>query len=413
MSAPVLAPSCGVSVFVGDIPQPPADACVDSINVYRLGSTWDTEKGFKEAQQYGDLRHQGYHDVFTEAHWFLVASVPVGTTQFIDSLDSHQLGRLLTTWDFFPPPDALRIVGETSSGSLVGYVGDVLWFSERNAHHAWPPRTRLVLDHKIKRVAVHDNTVFVATTGYPFVVDDSTAECKDAACRAVRPGNVAAPICSERSMVLHDGAAYWATRWGFVRMGNDAVVSQVSDRFFSKEDWEQLDPSTMTAAIHNGVLYASTAERSFYVDLQDAGELPIGVVDLTISPVQWLTTEDGRLMLLAGEGHVMEWDAGPDSMAYVWKSRRAVMPGSIRLSAVKVVFGGKVCVDQASGPGAVLTVWRDGRQALLRTVHHNKAMRIRNGRGIEWCVGVHSKATVREIHLGPTVISLVRTGDTP
>lgn len=398
----VVMDTCDVAAAIDNIPQPPPDWCVDEINVYRLESTWDAHKGFKQAEG-GDLPHSPYFDVHTEAEWFHVVTVPVGTTTIVDDLSPDELGHTLTTYDYFPPPKGLRIVGETTAGSLVGYLGHTLWFSERGLPHAWPPKHMMRFDDEIKRVAVDGSTAFVATTSRPAVVSDQV-DCDKPPCRSVALGAPAA-ICSERSMTVHDGAAWWATREGYVTMGADAVVRRATSQLFTPDDWRQLEPSTMQAVWHEGMLFFTTNVTAGYMDLE-VSERPLGVVHLSSAPVQWYEDKGGVLYLLA-DGKVLEWDAGPELMPYHWKSAPDRLDGRKTVSAYKARLS-EYCLDDKSGRKVSVMVSVDGRRVHSRSLNHSHPVRIRQARGIEWCFALTGTAVVDELHWASTVRGLLR-----
>jgi len=405
MSNAVVVTSCDSTVAISNIPQPPPDACIDAINIYRVESLWDSTKGFKEARG-DDVAHEAYYDTDTQSDWFLVASLPLGVTQFVDTLHSTQLGRLLTTWGFYPPEEGLTIVGETDNGSLVGFKGNMLWFSGRNTYHAWPINSRMNLDHTIVAAGVKGNMVFVATKGKPYVVDDSEKDCKEADCRTVIVGKEIAPICSKRSFFIHKDHAYWASTYRMVRMDIYGAVEDRSKYMFTSDDWQQLDPSTMRAAVWGNDMYFTTDRFSGYVELNDQRETPPGYVNLSIAPVQWFVSEGGDLYFLAC-GHIFRWDYGNGKMNYWWKSVPAVAEGKVRISAAKVVFD-EACGEEPLGTPTLFSMFVDGRKAYTRNINKSKPFKLPQMRGLNHCVALHGNKRVREVHYGVNIKSLVR-----
>jgi len=391
-------------VTVRDIPQPPPGSCVDKVGIYRLESTWDTEKGFKDANT-ANIVHSGYFDTDTEADWFLVGEAPVGKTQFIDTFPADKLGRTLTTFGFFPPEEGLHVAGLNSSGQLVGFKDNVLWLSEKNAGHAWPGKNRLALDDNIKRVIVNEDTIFVLTDGCAYVIS-RTAECQDVECLNVKKATRCLPICNPDSAVFYDGKLYYASQFGLARLSSSGDVVMESEWAFSQDDWQQLDPSTMQGVIYNGQYFYTSSQGAGYFDMSGTQQSK-GLVRLSVHPQQWITDQAGDLFLLH-DGMVYKWDAGPEKMEYTWEARLDVQNSRTRMTAMKVVHCEACDPSDRVADGSLVSLCRDGRDAVTRRIAHSDPFRVPPGRGINHHVRVISDKCIREIHYAQTVGLLTR-----
>lgn len=403
-SDPIMVESCNRSVTVGNIPVPPPDACVDSVLVYRLESVWDVEKQFKQAEG-GDLIHSGYYDTATESNWFLAAVLPAGVTTFTDTVDGDKLGQTLMTWGFFPPETGLCVQGILDTGQLVGFKDNILWLSEKNAGHAWPLKNRLALDHKIKRIFIHGPVIWVLTDGAPYTVS-LKGECHDIDCLTVVKARRSLPVCNPDSVVHYDGFVYYASKLGLVRLASSGDMIMQAEWLFAPDDWEGLDPATMTGVIYNGQYFFTSSCASGYFDI-NGNESSVGLVRLTYRPQQWIVDSNEDLYMLH-DGNVYQWDAEAEYMPYLWRSGQIIDDSMSRVTALQIEHDGVCAPGTAIGHDTMVRFCRDGRTVFHERVPDAVPRRFRDGRAMYYQTTIRGTSTVRGLHYGPNTRYLNR-----
>lgn len=318
-------PSCPVSAGKFDkedcveilFPPAPDDMWgITHVNVYRTTSLWDSSQGLVDFNP--DAIVSGWDSTVVETEFFLVATVPVS---FAGYTDTHEepLGRSLQTVDFYPPAEGLQIGGETQSGSLVGWIDNEVWFSERNAYHAWPLKARMSFPYKVGAVCVCEDTVFVLTDHASFVISDSI-DCRDSTCRPVQEAKDAYPLCSRRSCVVLPNAVLYSSTEGLVLLGADTSSRIVSSLAFAKDDWIALGPNSMQIETTESYLFLLT-DQAFLVwelALDEFGLLPDNLTSLDFTPDQLIIDENDDLFFLLDDT-VYKFDAGHSYMRMRWR----------------------------------------------------------------------------------------------
>lgn len=243
-----------------------------------------------------------------------------------------------------PPPEDLHGITVLTSGVLVGFRGNELWFSEPFQPYSWPCHMRL--DDCIKGIRESDGSIYVATDGRPYVVSVSnkTEEC--VCCREVHMHVEPAPMRSDmRGMVGTSTGAMWPTNDGLARMSGGSL-NLMSHADVAEDNWPEFIP--MVASHLNGRYYGFGA-KSFSFDYTDGvyadGDVGANSRMYTISyNVDAVYSDKHGFMYVAMGNKVYIWDASDEFEVYTWRSKLNQAHSMINWSAARVFFGsgGKV-----------------------------------------------------------------------
>ncbi|WP_417518725.1 hypothetical protein [Marinobacter sp.] len=248
-----------------------------------------------------------------DTEYLYVAELPVGQASYTDTTAADQLGEVLPSYDWNPPPDTMAGLIALENGVMAGFDGKELYLCEPYMPHAWP--YSLTMDRPIVGLVGIRGGVVVATQGQPVIVSFT------------HPGSASqSPIenpracVSKRSMVDMGDYALYATADGLVAVdgaGNAPVISAaVLDRY----QWQRFNPSTMHAYRLDGWYigfyqgqdgnggFAISAQGDAYVALDfyaDAG---------------YTDPNDGGLYLVI-DGNLVKWDDdAANPLSYLWQS---------------------------------------------------------------------------------------------
>lgn len=239
-------------------PLPPMDWCITHINVYRLMPIQELTAAQVQHPELGTNNIQSLLNQEIDADFFLVATLPIDTMRFVDVGSFQTQARQLMVSEYNdPPPTGMIISGETPAGSLVGFQGPYVYFSERNIYHAWPVKNRVRLDYDVTDIAVCDNTVYAFTAQGVFIIEDD-ADCKDASCRRPRRAPCPFPLCAVHGFTCVPDGVIFASRNGLIRMLRDGNFETISGAFFTPEDWRDIDPCSIRMAKYEGMLFFTT-----------------------------------------------------------------------------------------------------------------------------------------------------------
>ncbi len=259
----------------------------------------------------------------------------VGTSYNDTKTDAQILGDELISQGWEPPPANLRGLIALPNGALAGFFDNQLCYSEPYQPHAWPIEYRRATDHEIVGIQSYGTTVVAATAGTPYVFT------------GVEPASVTPetiekvwPCLSKRSMVsIGDGVLY-ATSHGmaYVGMGGASIWTE---SFFTRTEWEPLDPTSMIAAVSHGRVYVRWIgqEGDKGVMVFAPSEANFGLTLLSAVPDElYGDPRNGKLYLVDATG-IQLFDAGVGSrIDFSWKSKEYHLANPLNLGAAKVDF---------------------------------------------------------------------------
>lgn len=377
------------------IPKPAPEWGVTHARIYRLMTTWDVEKGLTNFD--GDL-NPGIAAIDTEADYFLVGEVPITEDEFVDNYT--EMGTLLTSDDFFPPVPGLEIVGETILGSLVGFEGNNVWFSERNAYWAFPLRARHNFPEPVMCVAVCQSTVIVVTQSRVYTVEDN-ADCRDSTCRPVVESKVSFQYCGTGQCIALSTGVIYTAEDGLMYADTEGRVQVISDRAFQKKQWGLLGPSSIRLGTGCGHLFLSTDQVSYAWPLlfDEQGKLPEYISTLSFRVDQWLNDEHDHLYFVV-DGKGYQFNGGTEYMAMHWQQVDQRRNLNSKVSAYRADY-----LDKNLRVGNTMSLFKKG-QFFSCTTQGNKSVRTRNTVADCHSIAIQGNKPVCGLHYGPGITNL-------
>lgn len=367
------------AVTVG-LPTSFAGWCVEKIRIYRS----------EQELTYGDDQRT------IDGDYFEVGEVTLGTAQYIDNGNSDVYDAL-TTQEYDPPPADLHSIQYSRFGQVSGITGDAVAFSFRHDHHAFPFKYRLHFHHKPLAWLAGDAVGYVMTDGAPAVVRYDT---NDEVCHKTEEVQDSHPIASKRSAVLYNEHAIYASKDGLVMLAPNGAVRLLTADYYTREQWQELEPTTMHGAVHDGHYFAFFKNHAFRLRIPDgvyAQADETALTTLSLRPADAYAGSDDRLYLMFDDG-VYQWNAADDFMTARWMSRISVMAAEVKFTAYKIHC------DHAD---AVVTHIADRTEVVQHTVVNRKPRRLPLcARGLDWQVLIETTGEVTEYHLATSVRDL-------
>lgn len=177
-----------------------------------------------------------------------------------------------------PPNDLKYITAMTGIGDFYcGFSASTprtVMFSDIELPMSWPIAYRYDVKDDIVGLAVTSNSVFVLTNGYPWVITGTAPESMTAAMLAGP-----AACVSQRSICVYKNSVFYASHAGICTIYNDAVagtiVQNITDKFFTYEQWQKLNPSTCLMAQYRGALHcffpdSTTGYKGYVIDVAES-----------------------------------------------------------------------------------------------------------------------------------------------
>jgi hypothetical protein len=328
--------------------------------------------------------------VGNNAQFQFVAEVPVAQGSYTDGLKQAELGEVLPTEGWIPPPAGLKGLRLMANGAAVGFVGRTVYFSEPNLPHAWPHK--YTIDFDIVGIATYGQTVAVMTTSYPFLVQGADPA-------AMTPTRLELPqACVSKRSILETGdGVIYASPDGLVALGTSASV--MTEAMMSRDIWQTYSPETMQVylcerRVH--CFYTAGATRGCLVfDLTGQGA-PMTTTDIPFASAVTAGFFDAKtdtLYLVQG-GSIVRFDRG-SALTATWKSKLFRLPFQSTMSVGQV---------RAAAYPVTLKVFADGTLRHTQTVSSSDHFRLPGGfRALDWELQVETKSEVSEVIVASSV----------
>lgn len=359
---------------------------------------------------------EGDFDDFVSASYFLVAEIPYreGNFTHVDDIESDCLGEAYTSRVNQPPLECLEHIQMLENGSLVASYGKELWFSEPWRFHSW--NCAMNLDDCIINFKVARSYIYVATDGYPYVIESfpfGDEECT--CCRRVNKLLEPAPIVSGCSMVMTNSGVAWATNMGIMRLsGNE--MSLVTHATMSESDWQEYLPHQIKAVFHQGRYFGFNRDKGFIFDFNDGiyDLMNIGenakFSELNITPDAIFKSE-GNVLYMSFGGDLYRWDAANTYMPFVWKSKLHIESGVRNYSIMKVVFEDWLRARKSPNP-ATVRLYADDKLYFERKVSSSRPFRIPKGiDALNFNIEVTGIEPINEIHMSTSKSELLNVNN--
>lgn len=324
---------------------------------YSAATTWARKAAFP-----GTIYRRLYRSAGTTGQFQLVAE-GITTTTYNDSLTDSQIpGDELISSDWDMPPVGLTGLFSLPSGSVGGFIGNKLMFSEPYQPHAWPTGYAMQADYPVVGAECFGTGVAALTTSQPYII------------QGVEPGQMSGeswkevlPCSSKRSVVAVDGAVLFASTSGY-KAASGAGVSDWSAPYFTEKEFKALNPATMVAAFVERRLflrYEQTDGTTKALIFNLSGENPYPV-DTHITADEIHADATDAHLYFSTESKIYEFDpADGYPMSQDWQSKEIVLPKPQNLGAAKVNFTQAIDPAVAAGIEAEIAAVEAANALLL------------------------------------------------
>lgn len=271
------------------------------------------------------------------AFFSFVAEIDARLTGFVDNKPSSDLGELLASASWYPPPMDMQGLIALPNGVMAGFTGNAICFSEPFTPHAWPPEYRLFTDQPIVALGAYDTTIVAATTAHPYLVTGATPAAMS---MSRLPGRQA--CVSRRGLVSSEAGVVYPTPDGLYLIGPKAGVLVTRD-LFTRDEWQALSPQTMHAVIHDGRLFIFHGHGGPDSGglILDRAEPSAGLtrLDFHASAAYSDTGLDHLYLALDSPSGpcIAQWEGEAAAIPYTWRSKTFLTPRPHNMAAAKVL----------------------------------------------------------------------------
>lgn len=328
-----------VYTFVTDFGEESEPSAISNLANWQAGQT-RTLSGIQDAPAGRNIAKQRFYRSQSAASGtdlFFIAERAASADDFIDTIPLSDLGEVLPSREWNPPPDGLQGLISLPNGMMAGFVGKDMYFCEPYRPHAWPESYVLTMDYPIVALGAFGTTVVVATAGNPYLVAGSAPENMQQ-----EKLELNLPCINPRGMVDLGFAVAYPSHDGLVVV-NGSGANVATGALMTRNDWLKTSPASYVAGQFNGRYFASyeyldvdgTANRgTFIIDL--SGATPFILRTSRYAQACHYDLPGGALYMLDGVG-IYEYDAfGQPNEIMSWHSKQFILPAPSSYGCIKI-----------------------------------------------------------------------------
>lgn len=319
----------------------------------------------------------------------LQGEYPVAQTVMTDSKQDTELNDVCPSFGWDEPPAGLAGLVGLANGVGAGFEGRTLYFWESYKPYAWPLKYTKPLAHNIVGLAAIGQSLFVGTSGHPYVVSGS-----DAASMSEELVPTPVPCVAAASMVAVGGSVFYASPEGLALYENGRVEVVTSDAI-DRTAWQAYNPQSMRAAAFDGRYVAAftRADATRGMLVFDYKTRTICEMDQGCDAL--FANQDG-LYALDGTAVLDLFPGGGAPLGASWHSK------TYRMS--QPTGFGWLQVDGAGA--AIMRIYADGVLHHGVTAAPGLPVRLPPGRALDWRVEIDAAGRIDGVTLASTTEEL-------
>lgn len=347
------------------------------------------------------------------AAWQLVKELDIATASFLDNVPSSELDSLQPQFTWLAPPyrqdsqftgevkpvsgaaPYLRGMTGIDNGIMAGFIDNMVAFCEPYVPYAWPVAYQVKTEFPVVAIAGYESTVVAVTTGCPYVITGTHS----ASMTALKLDSFYS-CASARTVVAVPGAVLYAGQAGLCSVRGGAV-ELVTQTYFTKEQWQAMNPAGMFAVEHVGVyylFYSGTAGSGCLAISVEGGQFKLGRCDL-VGSAAWSDKFTDVLYVVNGT-KVMQCFTEAARRVGRWKSGISTLPQQTGLAWLKV-YG-----DQTLASPVTIRWFADGELRHEVQVSSLEPERLPPGKWLEHEIEVEGAARIDRVALASSTMEL-------
>ncbi len=311
------------------------------------------------------------------ADYYYVGSVAIGTTSLVDSAGSN-VGEPLPTVGWVQPPTDLQGLKLLPNGSMVGFSGNLVCYSEPGVPYAWPVAYQQTAEYPIVNVGRFGTSVAILTQGAPYI-----SQGTDPSAMTLTRLAQSWPCLSKRGMCEIGSVLGWMLPGrGFIEIGDGVIYpapvglvvigaagnSLASEQFFTITEFAPLNASTFNAGMYDNKYYASYTDTSgnpgmIVFDITGQSSL----VRTSVYPkALWTDPATGYLWIVDSDNLLKQWNAdASNTLPITWWSKEFVVADPFNLGAAKLDAQFYVSTAQQAASEAAIQAQISAQAALF------------------------------------------------
>lgn len=333
--------------------------------------------------------------VGASAQFQFVAEIPAATATYNDTKSQADLGEVLPSTEWYPPPSGLKGLKALPNGAAIGFVDNTAHLSEPNLPHAWPHQ--YPIDERIVGIGVFRQSAVLLTNGKPYLMSGA-----DPAAMSVERLELPQACVSKRSIVETGDGVLYASPDGIVSISS-AGMDVLTKGLLTRSQWQAYNPSSMVAAVHDSryhVLYQTTGGQRGWLIFDFSGQGAVfTTANLNSATAVTALYADHRTdtLYMAQGTNIVRFDAG-SALAYTWRSKTFRAPFAMNFSKGQLVA--------ASYP-VTMKLYGDGVLRFTKSVTDGNLFHLPGGyRSLDYQLEIAGTADVTQVSIATSAEEL-------
>lgn len=305
-----------------------------------------------------------------------VQTVPIAALTFDDVVEDINLGEEIPTATFDAPADDVisehrdgELLGLVSmpNGIMAGFSGQTISFSESFQPHAFPDNYKLTVKSDVVALAPLNTGLLVLTKEKPAIVQGL-----DPSSMSMVEVDSSLSCVSKRSVVDMGEFVIYASPDGLV-MATDGGLNLITGQGLTREQWQELSPSTMIGFHWEGYyvgFYSTGSENKGFLFDPRGGKNSYVTLDFHAT-AGFSDLENDELYLVVG-GSVVKFGEGLSFLNFIWRGKKFYSPRPINPAVAKVEC-------DSYSPNPVFKLYADGVLKHTQTVTNSNVFRLPSG----------------------------------
>jgi hypothetical protein len=297
--------------------EPPTQRSIGKIRIYRISTSGSGASEFRFADE------------------FDTAGVDFSTFTWTDNVAEADLGEVLSTSTFSVPPNALKSIIALKNGSLAGYAGRRVYFSEPYLPHAWP--YSYAIDANIRGLGLIGSTIVVLTDENVYLMEGQP----EAISQQKFPARY--PCLSSRGIVSCELGVFFPSGEGIALVTYDGVSLYSYDYLNRDQFGTNYSPSSISAEYFNNKYFAYHGGGGFILDARE--KTLSGISDPLLSSAIHYSLVDDELYFIAfgddsNPNALYKFQGNKDGtfLEYTYRSKNYIFANETNLSACRIVI---------------------------------------------------------------------------
>jgi hypothetical protein len=195
-----------------------------------------------------------------------VVEITVATSTYLDQIADLDLGEVLQTESWDPPPTDMIGIIALPNGGMAGFIngGKTVCFAEPYYPHAWPPEYQIAVDHEVVGLGIVPNGVAVLTKGPVYIASGDHPRAM-----STRHFNDSQACVSRASIANTTNGVLYSAPDGLAFVGSTGF-RLVTEAYVTKREWQALfEPSGVTGFWHDNKYVAFHSAGGFVLHPDD------------------------------------------------------------------------------------------------------------------------------------------------